>query len=76
MAISAYVFINTDAGKVDKVLIKISKLPGVKEAHIVTGHYDIIVRLEAADLLKVGEIVAEKIHEIDGVRSTATSIVV
>ncbi|MDI6839890.1 MAG: Lrp/AsnC ligand binding domain-containing protein [bacterium] len=76
MAISAYVFINTDAGKVDKVLEKVKKLPDVKEAHIVTGYYDVIVRVQADDLLKLGEVVAEKIHEIDGVRSTTTSIIV
>jgi DNA-binding Lrp family transcriptional regulator len=48
----------------------------VQRAHMVTGIYDVILYVEAADLKVLGELVAERIHEIDGVSSTVTCIVV
>jgi DNA-binding Lrp family transcriptional regulator len=76
MDMLAYVLIKVKPGSVERVLSPIKNVKSVKEVHMVTGIYDIIVLIEVPDLKTLGEIVAEKIHAIDGVSSTITCIVV
>ncbi|MCK4352530.1 Lrp/AsnC ligand binding domain-containing protein [candidate division WOR-3 bacterium] len=76
MGILAFVLIKLKAGRAEEVLKTAKLLPAVKQAYMVTGIYDIIVTIRAKDLKELGEIVAEKIHEVDGVSSTVTCIVV
>ncbi|MDI6840847.1 MAG: Lrp/AsnC ligand binding domain-containing protein [bacterium] len=76
MGVSAYVLIKLRVGRAEEVLREVRKLPNVKEAHMVTGIYDIIATIKVNDLKELGEVVAEKIHEIEGVSSTVTCIVV
>ena len=76
MKMTAYVLIKLKPGTAEKVLRTVKELPDVKEAHMVTGIYDIIAAIGIDDLKALGELVAEKIHEIEGVSSTVTCIVV
>lgn len=76
MGVIAYVLVKLKAGRAEEVLRDAKALPHIKEAHMVTGIYDIILNIKAKDLKELGEIVAEKIHEIEGVSSTVTCIVV
>jgi len=72
----AIVHIRTDPGKALKILDAVKKIEGVKVAFATTGRFDIIARVEAADLKAVGEAVVSKIQAIAGVRSTETSMIV
>jgi len=74
--IGAYVLIKLKAGLAEEVLKSVRTMTEVQRAHMVTGIYDVILYVEAADLKVLGELVAERIHEIDGVSSTVTCIVV
>ena len=76
MEISAYVLIKLRPGQAEEVLKKVREIPNVKKAHMVTGIYDVILFITVKDLKELGELVAERIHEIDGVGSTVTCIVV
>jgi DNA-binding Lrp family transcriptional regulator len=49
-------------------------LPGVEEAHIVAGQYDIIVEVTADEVYDVMHSVATGIRDLDGVADTRTYI--
>lgn len=76
MTIIAFVLVRTEAGKAFQVVEGIKKIEGVVEAYAITGEYDVIAKVEAADIKELGEKVVTKIHTIDGVHSTVTSIAV
>ncbi|MBI3951910.1 MAG: Lrp/AsnC ligand binding domain-containing protein, partial [Acidobacteria bacterium] len=47
MPLSAYIFLETEAGKTPAVAKKVARIQGVKQAHVVTGPYDVIAFVEA-----------------------------
>ncbi len=72
----ALVFVRAAAGKSLNAAEAIKKIEGVKEAYATTGRFDVVARVEAADLRAVGETVVKKIQTVEGVRSTETSMIV
>ena len=72
----ALVFVRVAAGKSLDAAEAIKKIEGVKEAYATTGRFDVVARVEAADLRAVGETVVKKIQAVEGVRSTETSMIV
>ena len=73
MAVKAYVLIEVEVGKTGSVLEAVQKLEGVKSADSVTGPYDVVAAIEAADLDAVGSVV-KQIHSIPGLCKTTTCI--
>ncbi|MCK4595265.1 Lrp/AsnC ligand binding domain-containing protein [candidate division WOR-3 bacterium] len=71
---SAFILIKVRPSSAEKVLKATRKFKQVSQVYLVTGIYDIIAVVDVADLKDLGEIVAEKIHRIDGVSSTITCI--
>ena len=76
MAIDAYVFIETTPGKASQVAEAMTKLPGVKMAHAVTGSYDVIALVEAKDVTALGDLISSRVHRLPGVVKTTTNVVV
>ncbi|MBS7611966.1 Lrp/AsnC ligand binding domain-containing protein [Candidatus Bathyarchaeota archaeon] len=72
----ALVLINTETGVEEKVLEKLKSIKNVKEAFIVYGVYDIIVKVEADDLEELRDVISTRIRRVEGVRSTVTLIVI
>jgi DNA-binding Lrp family transcriptional regulator len=72
----AFVLINSEIGSENEVLQKLHELKNVKEAYIVYGVYDIIVKVEAESMDKLKEMITWNIRRLDKVRSTLTMIVV
>ncbi len=72
----AIVYIRTDPGKALSLLDEVKKLPGVKFAAATAGRFDIVVRIEAADMNALGDAVVGKIQAIPGIRYTETSLIV
>jgi DNA-binding Lrp family transcriptional regulator len=72
----AYILIEALPGKgID--LVNIAKgIPGVKTIHLVTGPYDVIAFVEAADLKSLGEMIVKKIQATGFVSRTLTCITV
>ncbi|MBI5166662.1 MAG: Lrp/AsnC ligand binding domain-containing protein [candidate division NC10 bacterium] len=76
MAISAYIFIECSLGKARDVAREIGKIPGVKQAHAVTGAYDVIAFVEASDINVLGDFIISRVHALSGVFRTTTNVVV
>ncbi|RMG49733.1 MAG: Lrp/AsnC family transcriptional regulator [Acidobacteria bacterium] len=75
MPLSAYIFLETEPGKTPVVAKKVAKVKGVRQAHVVTGPYDIIAFVEAKDTSELVDIIVKKIQGIGGVTRTLTSVV-
>lgn len=73
---SAFVLINTEIGSEEEILEELKKIPNVKEAYVVYGVYDIVVKVEAENMDKLKEVVSWRIRRLDKVRSTLTMLVV
>ncbi|MGH7364253.1 MAG: Lrp/AsnC family transcriptional regulator [Candidatus Methylomirabilales bacterium] len=76
MPVSAFVFIECAMGRAKGAAREIARVPGVKLAHAVTGNYDVIAFVEAADLEALGTTVVSKIQAVSGVQRTTTNVVV
>lgn len=74
MTAGAYVLINAEVGTEDQVLRQVKAVSYVKEAYVVYGVYDLIVKVEADNMTELKDIITEKVRKIDLVRSTLTMI--
>lgn len=59
----------------DDVVQALSQLPNVEELYEVTGEFDIVTLVSAADIEEFRDFLKNKVLKIKGVRSTVTSIV-
>lgn len=71
----AYVLINVEIGAMEQVVQALKKIPSVREAHMVYGVYDVIVKVEAETMRTLKEVVTWHIRKLDQVRSSQTLIV-
>jgi len=76
MAVNAYVLIQTEVGKADRVTQAVRAITGVVTADDVTGPYDVIVRTEAPSLDDLGKMVVSQIQGVEGITRTFTCPVV
>ncbi len=70
--IRAYVFITTSDE--DQTMEKVRQMPGVKEAHIVYGTYNILLIVEAENSSELKNLITKAIRHIDGIVNTMTTI--
>ncbi len=68
----AYVLINCDLGKEERILSKLRELKSTKEAHGTFGAYDIIAELSADDSESLRKEITWKIRKIPSIRATLT----
>ena len=71
----AFVDIFVDAQEMDNVLSSLSKLEHLEELYEVTGEFDIVTLVSAADIEEFRDILKNKIMKIKGIKSTVSSIV-
>lgn len=71
----AYLQIGLDECDEHKMLERLLSLDEVKEAHILFGDWDALVKVEVADADELGTFVLEKVRSIPEVNRTATLIV-
>jgi len=74
MATKAYLLIETTVGKTRDVVGALKGVSGLEVVDSVTGPYDIIAVVTAADLNSVGELVTSHVHNIGGVQRTLTCL--
>ena len=72
----AWVLINTEMGKTREALDELRKVHGVKEAHLVTGDYDILVLVEIESMEELKNIISWNIRKLEQVRNSITMIVI
>jgi DNA-binding Lrp family transcriptional regulator len=71
----AFVDIFVDSPTMDEVVQALGKLPNVEELYEVTGEFDIVTLVSAADIEEFRDLLKNKILKIHGVKSTVTAIV-
>ncbi len=54
---------------------EISKLPEVQEVHIITGDWDLLIKLRAENVDAIGKFVVDKLRLINGLEKTLTCMV-
>ena len=52
---------------------KISKLPGVYEVHMITGEYDLLVKVRGESIESIGNMVIDKLRKLEGIKNSFTS---
>ena len=71
----AFVDIFVESQMIDEVAEELSKMNNVEELHEVTGEFDIVALVSAADIEEFRDILKNKIMKVKGVKGTVTSIV-
>lgn len=74
MPVTVFVLVKLEPGKESQASSKIKALAPVKEMYIVSGEYDLLLKLEAADMDAAMDIVINQIRATPGVIETRTSI--
>ena len=69
---TAYVLINCDLGCEKAIIDELKQLANIKEAHGILGAYDILVKLESANVETLRETIMWKIRKMGRVKSTLT----
>jgi DNA-binding Lrp family transcriptional regulator len=72
---TALVSIFAESSGVDAVERALSKLDNLEALFEVTGEFDIVALISAADITEFREILKNKIRNIEGVKATVISVV-
>jgi DNA-binding Lrp family transcriptional regulator len=54
---------------------EIAKFPEVQEVHIITGDWDLLIKLRGKDVETVGKIVTDRLRLVKGIQKTLTCMV-
>jgi DNA-binding Lrp family transcriptional regulator len=54
--------------------IQIGQLPRVTEVHLITGEWDIMLKVRAGSMEELGKLVLDKLREMKGVMRTVTCV--
>ena len=78
MSIRGYILVETEVGRTQAVGNSMRRLESdnakVLAVDTVTGPFDVIVQLEAADFDLLGKCITEEIQKIDGIQRTTTCL--
>jgi DNA-binding Lrp family transcriptional regulator len=74
--VEAIVLVQAKVGRSSAVAQSVGELEGVTEAYVVTGPYDVIVRVEADSLDELGRMVVSRIQAVEGVTRTLTCSII
>jgi len=69
---TAYVLINSDLGYEEQIIEELKHISDVKEVHGTFGAYDILAKVESANVENLRDTISWKIRKLDRVRSTLT----
>lgn len=58
-----------------KIAQEIAKFPEVQEVHIITGEWDILIKVKEKDVGAIGKCVTEKLRMVKGIEKTLTCMV-
>ncbi|GAC66309.1 Lrp/AsnC family transcriptional regulator [Gordonia soli] len=74
--VGAYVLIQTEVGRAAVAAATIAEIAGVASSEEVSGPYDVIVRVDAADVSQLTDEVVPQIQKVDGITRTLTCPIV
>ena len=77
LASVSYTTIKADGSSISQrdVAEEIARLPEVQEVHIITGDWDLLVKLRAENVDAIGKFVVDKLRRIKGLEKTLTCMV-
>ena len=75
MPTKAFILIEAKVGMVQQVVRSLRALNGVARADVITGTYDVMVLVEAADMSAMADLVTGRIQGVPGVLRTITCVV-
>ena len=75
MPTKAFILIEAKVGMVQQVVRSLRALNGVATADAITGTYDMIVLVDAADMSAMADLVTGRIQGVPGVLRTITCVV-
>jgi len=58
-----------------QVAKEVAQFPEVQEVHIISGDWDILIKLRAADVQSVGRFIVDRLRLVKGVEKTLTCLV-
>jgi DNA-binding Lrp family transcriptional regulator len=70
--VNAYILIQTEVGKAAQVTDQIRSIAGVVGVDPVTGPYDVVARVESADLDQLAKSTVMPMQELEGITRTLT----
>lgn len=80
MAVNSYVLIETEVGTAKQVAVALRALSRsqveVKSVELVTGPFDVICVVSAADLEQLGNCVTDTVQTVPGVKRTTTCLTI
>ncbi len=71
-----FLLVEVEVGRLDDVLRRMKAIPGVTEVEVVTGPFDLIVKVQAPHINEALDTVVHKIRRIPGLKSTETLVTV
>ena len=74
--VSAVVLVNTDLNSQDRVIESLKLVEGVEEAHALYGVYDLLLKIKAASIDKLKDVIKFRIKQINGVTSSLTLMII
>jgi len=58
-----------------KLIEHISKIPGVEEVHVITGEWDLLIKVRARNVRELGDLIVDKLRTMPGILRTMTCMV-
>ena len=76
LLVIAYLLLNVETGTEEEVMRSLNPIQEVREARMVYGAHDIIIRVESETMDEMKNVVNGRIRRLYRIRSTMTMIVV
>ena len=79
---TVYIFANVNyqegekGAKIERTIAdRISKFPNVQEVHLISGEWDLLIKVRGDDIESVGEFIMGKLRNMEGITKTMSSVV-
>jgi DNA-binding Lrp family transcriptional regulator len=69
-----YLLVETEVGRLEDVRKRVKAVPNVVEVEVVTGPFDLIVKVQAEHINTALDIVMTKIRKVPGIKGTETLV--
>ena len=73
--VSAFVGLRVEQGREEDALDRLRDIEGVREIHLTTGEWDVILRVVAEDTDRLRELMFDRVAEMDGFSRSQTMII-
>ena len=73
--VSAFVGLRVEQGREEDALDRLRDIEGVREIHLTTGEWDVLLRVVAEDTDRLRELMFERVAEMDGFSRSQTMII-